>query len=125
MLNARGVLGMCSVMSLFFAVRYLPVADAIVFTFLSPVIILVASPYVLGEETGNQWLPVLLATTGVLLICQPSFLFGHARLSYVGVMFGLMHACISAAAKVRSHTRACQPTPQFACGGECSSAHAR
>lgn len=100
MLNVRGIVGMTSVTGLFFAMRYLPVADAVVFTFIAPVIILVASPYVLGEGTGNQWLPILLASAGVLLICQPSFLFGKARLSLLGVLFGFIHAAASAAAKV-------------------------
>jgi len=38
-LNIRGVLGVGSVTCLFFAVRYLPIADAIIFTFLTPVLI--------------------------------------------------------------------------------------
>lgn len=100
MLHVRGVLGMGSAVSLFFALRYLPVADAIVFTFLSPLIIMVAAPYLLREDTGNQWLPILLATVGVLFICQPSFLFGTARLGFVGVLCGGVHATVSAMAKV-------------------------
>lgn len=100
MLHVRGVLGMGSVVSLFFAIRNLPVADAIVFTFISPIIIMVAAPYLLQEHTGNHWLPVLLATVGVLLICQPSFLFGEARLSFIGVLCGGCHATVSAMAKV-------------------------
>lgn len=100
MLNLRGILGMASVLSLFFAVRYMPLADAVVFTFLSPLMIMIASPYVLKEDTGNQWLPIILATMGVLFICQPSFLFGEARLPLIGVACGSIHATVSAAAKV-------------------------
>lgn len=102
-LNIRGVLGVGSVTCLFFAVRYLPIADAIIFTFLTPVLITIAAPFVLREDAGNQWLPILCAMFGVILICQPSFLFGQARLSLVGVIFGSAHAISSSAAKVQFH----------------------
>eukprot|EP00892_Ulva_mutabilis_P007720 jgi/Ulvmu1/531/UM001_0539.1 len=100
LLNMRGILGVGSLSCLFFAMRHLPLADAIVFTFLAPVLITIASPFVLQEKTGNQWLPVLGAVLGVLLICQPSFLFGQSRLKFIGVLFGVMHASFSAAAKM-------------------------
>lgn len=100
MLHVRGILGMGAILSLFFTIKYLPVADAVVFSFLAPVIVTAAAPYVLREDSGNQGLPILAATVGVLLVCQPSFLFGHARLNWIGVMCGGMYAATSASAQV-------------------------
>lgn len=102
MLHIRGILGAGAIATMFFAVQYLPIADAVVFTFLAPVLITVAAPFVLGEDSGRQWLPVLAAMLGVLLICQPSVLFGDARLTRTGVITGLLHSCFSAAGKVKS-----------------------
>lgn len=102
MLSLGGLLGSGTITALFFAVRYLPIADAIVFTFLAPVLITVAAPSVLGEDSGSQWLPVLGAMLGVVFICQPSLLFGHGRLTGLGVITGSLHTTFSAAEKVLS-----------------------
>lgn len=94
------MLGMSSVVSLFFTIHYLPVADAVVFSFLTPLIVTVSAPFVLGEDSGNQRLTILLATIGVLLVCQPPFIFGKARLSLIGAVCGMVYAALAATSQV-------------------------
>ena len=100
MLVLRGLLGAASVSTLFFAIHFLPLADATAFTFLAPVFVAMAAPWVLGERSQRVWPGLISCFTGVLLLTQPGFLFGKSRLKPVGIAFGLMQPVASGSAKV-------------------------
>jgi drug/metabolite transporter (DMT)-like permease len=94
------MLGFGSVSGFFFALGFLPVADATALSFLAPVFVALASPYLLGEQPVGIWPALAACLLGVLLIVQPSFIFGHSRLSGIGLVTGLLHPIMSAMAKV-------------------------
>lgn len=100
LLSLRGILGCTSVTALFFATKYLPVADAIVFSFLAPVIVALLSPLLLGESSRGTWVVISGCSVGVLLVAQPGMLFGRARLALGGICLGILHAMASGTAKV-------------------------
>jgi hypothetical protein len=106
LLVLRGTLGYASITCFFLACQRLPLADATALTFLAPLAAAALSPWALGEWPGAATaaaIPACLA--GVLLLTQPSFLFGggSARLSGVGLAFGLLQPLFNASAKVREH----------------------
>jgi drug/metabolite transporter (DMT)-like permease len=101
LLSLRGILGCCSVTSLFFATKNLPLADAMVFSFLAPAIVAVLSPSLLRESSRGAWVAIVGCSVGVLLVAQPAMLFGKRRLALLGIMLGLLHAITSGTAKVR------------------------
>jgi drug/metabolite transporter (DMT)-like permease len=107
LLLLRGLLGTVSVCSIFFAIRYLPLADFTALTFLAPAFVAVISPCVLGETTARVWPALIACTLGVILVTQPSFLFGRPRLKLIGLMFGLLQPLASGAAKARAFTCLC------------------
>ena len=102
----RGTLGYGSITCYFIACQMLPLADATTFTFLAPLIAALLSPLVLHESPGVATAFVIpICLSGVLLITQPSFLFGSSAartLSGTGIFFGLLQPFFSASAKVRS-----------------------
>jgi drug/metabolite transporter (DMT)-like permease len=100
LLCLRGLCGFGNVTTLFYAVKLLPLADATVFTFLPPVYVATLSQWLLHEDPGSHW-PLAACVVGMLLVVQPSALFGRARLPLGGAMIGLLHSIFSAAAKVR------------------------
>lgn len=72
--------------------QLLPVTDALVLGLLSPILVAAASPLVLGEQAGRGVaLALPLCVVGVVLVAQPSFLFGGGAgaLSVVGVAVGI------------------------------------
>lgn len=107
LLCCRGLFGFASVSCLFFAIQQLPLADATVFTFLAPVYVSTVSEWLLKEDAGSR-VPLVACVVGMLLVVQPSALFGTARLSGYGVLLGLLHSVFSAVAKVRWRL----PSPQ-------------
>jgi drug/metabolite transporter (DMT)-like permease len=100
LLVVRGLLGAVSVSTLFFAIHYLPLADATAFTFLAPAFVALASPWVLAEQPLRVWPALIACSVGVLLVTQPGFLFGKTRLPAIGIAFGLAQPLASGAAKV-------------------------
>jgi drug/metabolite transporter (DMT)-like permease len=80
-------------------VQLLPLADVAVLTFLSPVFVALLAPCVLGEGAGG-WpvaasLPLCFA--GLLLVAQPTFLFGSAAsaLNPAGVAIAVAQASVA------------------------------
>lgn len=60
--------------SMFLALRYLPLADAIAIVFVMPFILLVLGRYALGETVGRRRLiACVVGFSGTLLVIQPSF----------------------------------------------------
>lgn len=60
--------------SMFLALRYLPLADAIAIAFVMPFILLLLGRYALGETVGRRRLiACVVGFSGTLLVIQPSF----------------------------------------------------
>ena len=70
----RTVLHIIGIGSMFTALRYLPLADAVAIAFVMPFIMLLLGRYVLGEEVGVRRLGAcVVGFAGTLMVIQPSF----------------------------------------------------
>ncbi|OIQ27116.1 MAG: EamA family transporter [Alphaproteobacteria bacterium MedPE-SWcel] len=70
----RTLLQMAGITSMFMALRYLPLADAVAIAFVMPFIMLILGKYVLHEDVGLRRLAAcIVGFTGTLLVIQPSF----------------------------------------------------
>ena len=68
----RGVLLVGSTMFFYFAMRYLPLAEAAAISFVGPVLTALLSGPMLGDKvTRRQWFAVTLGFVGVLIIMRP------------------------------------------------------
>jgi drug/metabolite transporter (DMT)-like permease len=68
----RGVLLVGSTTFFYFALRYLPLAEAAAITFVGPVLTTLLSGPMLGDKVNRrQWFAVTLGFTGVLIIMRP------------------------------------------------------
>ena len=89
----RGTIGVVAVGLLFAAVSQIPIADAYAISFISPIVVTLLSPFLLGENVGiRRWLAVVIGFGGVLLVIQPGFRefqTGSLIAISAGVMFGL------------------------------------
>ena len=89
----RGSIGVVAVGLLFAAVSKIPLADAYAISFISPIVVTLLSPFLLGENVGvRRWIAVATGFGGVLLVIQPGFQefhFGSILAISAGVMFGL------------------------------------
>ncbi|DBB00802.1 TPA: hypothetical protein ACH3X1_000731 [Trebouxia sp. C0004] len=101
LLVLRGSLGFGVVSSLYWSLQYLSLSDALVFTFLSPLMVAALSP------VFNKELPTLLVVTamvislvGVVMIVQPSFMFGGQDTNKLGLTLGIMQAGFNAGARM-------------------------
>lgn len=70
----RTVIHVAAILSMFTALTYLPLADAIAIIFVMPFFMLILGYLVLGEEVGHRRLSAcLVGFIGTLLVVQPSF----------------------------------------------------
>ena len=70
----RTVLHVLGIWTMFIALTYLPLADAIAIVFVMPFFMLILGKYVLGETVGRTRLIVCVAGfAGTLMVVQPSF----------------------------------------------------
>jgi drug/metabolite transporter (DMT)-like permease len=70
----RTVLHILGIGSMFTALRYLPLADAVAIAFVMPFLMLLLGKYILGEEVGSRRLAAcVVGFGGTLLVVQPSF----------------------------------------------------
>jgi drug/metabolite transporter (DMT)-like permease len=102
-LSVRGLLGFGSLSCLYFALVRLPLADATVLQYTSPVWTALLAVWVLGERMRTREAALAAASlAGVVLITRPSFLFGEAapRLDLLAVAAALAGALFSAGAYV-------------------------
>ena len=78
LLMARGVGGFFGVFGMYYSILYLPLADATVITFLSPVIACAACAYLLKEPfTCMERVAAFLSLMGVVLIARPTAIFSY------------------------------------------------
>ncbi len=99
LLVARGLFGFCGLTCFFYAVTKLPLADATVIQYMNPVLVTLFAAWFLKERFG-LWLVggLVLSIAGVVLMAQPSFLFGESRLDPFAVGVAALGAVLSAAA---------------------------
>jgi drug/metabolite transporter (DMT)-like permease len=94
LLLVRSIVGFAGIACYYWAVQLLPLADAAVFGFLSPLFVALAAPLIL-REGGGGWAVVAalpLCLTGVILVARPTFIFGGGSesLNGLGVAIGIM-----------------------------------
>jgi len=90
----RVVIAAFEVSAFYFAVRYLPLADAITYWMAAPIYVAALSPLLLGEHVGwRRWTAIVVGFIGVIVALEPSAqtLTPPALISLAGSLcFGLM-----------------------------------
>lgn len=77
LLIARGVLGFFGVFGIYFALRYMPLAEATVLTFLAPILTCYVCAWLIPGESFSrqQQFAAFLSLVGVVVIAKPASLF--------------------------------------------------
>jgi drug/metabolite transporter (DMT)-like permease len=92
----RGAIGVGSMACYFTAIHRLPLGDAVLLTYLSPVLVALVSRRALGETPPRAvWAALVLGIAGVALVVGP-----RGELDPIGVLAALASAALSAAAMV-------------------------
>lgn len=105
LLIARGVVGTMALMCFFYAITVLPLAEVTLLQYLNPVFTSVLALLFIGERIQRSTVGcIILSLIGLVLMVQPSFLFGHLsagqHLPTFGVTAALMGAFGAGAAYV-------------------------
>ena len=103
----RGLTGSCAMFAGFVALSYLPLSDAVVIGYASPLITVALAAMFLGETVRiYRWSAVLVGFLGVIIILAPHLSFGalanNATASGIGAAFGLLAAFCGAAATIQT-----------------------
>ncbi|UCC73712.1 MAG: DMT family transporter [Gemmatimonadota bacterium] len=99
----RGLLGFAAMSCFYFALTRLPIAEATVLHFTSPLWTALLAALLLSEPVTRRILAsIAVSFAGVLLITRPGFLFGSAaaRIDLMGVGAALLGAMLAAGAYV-------------------------
>lgn len=89
----RGLVMFLGTITFFSCLHYLPQAEATSIAFMSPLIMLLMAPWLLGEPMHkSRWVAAIFGFIGVLIIIRPS-----SGLNMTGVVFGLITAVLFAA----------------------------
>lgn len=104
----RSLFGLCGMYTLFYAITHLPLAEALLLNYASPLFIPFIAWVVLSERPPALMIPAaLLGLAGVALIVKPASLsFGIA--SWVGAASGLFAACAMVSLRRISDTEPAQ-----------------
>lgn len=88
----RGAVSAGAVASLYWALTYIPLAEATAMFMLSPVVVALLSPMLLGERIDNaRRVAIAVGFAGVLVMLKPGF--GGSGVGYlIGVMAGFLMA---------------------------------
>lgn len=90
----RGVVGVGSMMLYFTAISRLPLGDAVLLTYLSPLIVAALSPFTVGEHPSKRiWGALGVGIAGVALVVGPA-----GKEDGIGVLCGLGAAFFAASA---------------------------
>lgn len=99
MLALRSIAGAISISLIFYAIRFMPLADASVIIFSVPVVVAVFARIFLKEPCGLfHYFTLLLTMLGVLMVSKPPFLFGHStkQYSFLGPLAAFLSTIFSA-----------------------------
>ncbi|MFC4272365.1 EamA family transporter [Sneathiella chungangensis] len=102
---ARGVVGILGMLSIFYAITHLPLADAVALTFTRPLFLILLAVLLLGEKIRwRRWTATAVGFLGVLIMVQSQAQFEFASL--VALFGALMVALVSVFLKKLSVTEA-------------------
>lgn len=94
LLVGRGVAGTIALLCYFYTLQVMPLASAVTIQYLSPILTVLISAWLLKENaSGKQWVFFLLAFIGVMLVKGFDY-----RVSVVGLILGVLAAIGSAIA---------------------------
>lgn len=80
----RGTLVVCSALLFIFAVRHVPLADAVAASFVAPFFLTILGATLLGEKVGmRRWLAVAVGFVGALIIVRPGMNSVHPAVMLV------------------------------------------
>ncbi|MCF8465799.1 MAG: DMT family transporter [Sneathiella sp.] len=102
---ARAFVGISAMLSIFYAITHLPLADAVALTFTRPLFLILLAVLFLGEKVRwRRWSATVAGFLGVLVMVQSQ---AHFELASVVALFGaLMVASVSVFLKKLSVTEA-------------------
>lgn len=103
LLLVRGVFGFLTVTSVYWSVHIMPLQDAAVLLFLSPCLVALASPFILGQKVNKAvFFSIPVAFIGVVLVAQPPALFGGEEegMSLKNFLIGSSQAITASVAKL-------------------------
>ncbi len=103
LLFSRGAFGFAALACVYYSVTHMPLAEATVIQFLSPIFTALIAWVYLGEQASARlWASIGLGLTGLTLIARPPVLFGasSSQLPAVAVAVGLAGAFLTAWAHV-------------------------
>ncbi|KAI8109289.1 hypothetical protein M9435_005700 [Picochlorum sp. BPE23] len=103
LLLVRGIFGFLTVTSVYWSVHVMPLQDATVLMFLSPCLVALASPFILGQPVNKAvFFSIPVAFTGVVLVAQPPAIFGgqEGGMSLKNFMIGSSQAITASVAKL-------------------------
>lgn len=90
----RAAIGLLAMLSFFYNIAHIPLADAVTYSRLSPIFTALFAFWFLKEKIGNKgWFAIFLGFIGMLLVMQPS-INGFEKSS----IFGLINAVCAALA---------------------------
>lgn len=89
----RGVFLLGATVCYFSAIALMPIADALALLFISPMVVTLLAPIVLGERVGIwRWSAVVAGFIGALIVVRPGFgVFQTASVLALGA--GVLHGC--------------------------------
>jgi len=101
----RSCIGITAMLSVFYAITHLPLADAVALTFSRPLFLIILAVLFLGEKVRwRRWMATLVGFAGVVVMVQANTDLGFA--SAVGLFGAFMVALVSVFLKKLSVTEA-------------------
>jgi drug/metabolite transporter (DMT)-like permease len=95
-LNCRGTLGTVNLVTFFLSMSYLQLGDTVALSFITPVVMPIASSILLGESyTILDAGATTVAVIGVAFISKPEFLFGSGDTNTDSSGLGLFYAVVA------------------------------
>ena len=106
----RCALGGGAMFTSFAALSFLPIAEATMLAYLSPVMVVALAATILGERVPpRRWIGVIVGLFGVAVLTVPAFGAGESYL--IGIGLGLLTAALTAGALVQVRALALSENP--------------
>ncbi len=104
----RSFMSAGTIMAIFYALKYIPIAEYVSLTFAAPFIIALLSPLVLQEKVSlHSWLAIGLGFIGILIVLRPTpdhFHLGHLAALSVALSIATLSITARLLAKTESST---------------------